>query len=127
MALAGKGGKVSIGANTVADIQTWSLDAAFETLEKTALLDTWKSFVSGLGEWSVSAEGSWVIATDTNGQTSLQTSFLAGTSLTLRLYVDGTNYYSGTVFITGLSVEDAVDGLVTASFEFQGSGTLSYT
>ena len=49
MAVAGKAGKMALTTNTVADIQNWTLDAGFDMLEDTALLDTWKSFVSGLG------------------------------------------------------------------------------
>lgn len=127
MAVAGKAGKMALSTNTVADIQNWTLDAGFEMLEDTALLDSWKTFVSGLGEWSASAEGSWVVDSDTNGQTAIQTAFLAGTTVSLRLYTNSSNYYSGTAYITGLSIEDPVDGLVTISIELQGSGALSYT
>lgn len=126
MALAGKGGKVMIGINNVADIANWSLDIGANMLEDTALGDDWKTFLTGLKEWSASAEGSWVINTDTNGQTSLQNSFLAGTSVTLNLHVDATNYYQGTAYISSLNVEDGVDDKVNVSFEFQGSGELTY-
>lgn len=127
MALAGKGGSVKIGTNVVAEIKSWSLDIGADNLDKTALGDAWKSFIQGLKEWSATAEGNWVINTDTNGQKAIQDAYLAGNTVTLNLYVNATNYYSGTALISGISVETGVEDLVTVSFEFQGSGALSYT
>lgn len=126
MAIAGKNGKLNIGANIVTDINNWSLDLGLDTIDVTALGDEWKKFISGLKEWSASAEGSFAIPTDTNGQTALQNAFLNGTEVALNLYVSGTNYYSGNAYISGLSVEDPVDDAVTVSFEFQGTGALTF-
>jgi predicted secreted protein len=126
MAIAGKAGKLSIGTNQVSSIESWSLDLGLDTLEITALGDQWKKFIAGLKEWSASAEGSFLIHTDTNGQTALQTAFLNGTEVQLRLYLNLTNYYAGNAFISSLSVEDPVDDKVSVSFEFQGSGALTY-
>jgi predicted secreted protein len=127
MALAGKDGKVMIGINVVASIKNWKLEAEKDMLETTSLGESWKSFIAGLGAWTASAEGDWVITTDTNGQTALQTAYLSGTSVTLKLYIDSTHYYSGTAFINKLGIEDNVEDAVSASFDFQGSGVLSYT
>lgn len=44
-----------------------------------------------------------------------------------KLNVNNTNYYSGNAFIAGLSVEDPVDDTVSISFEFQGTGALTYS
>lgn len=126
MALAGKGGKLSIGANKVSSIENWSIDLGMDPLEITALGDEWKQFISGLKEWSASADGSFLIHTDTDGQTALQTAFLNGTEVSLKLHVNETNYYSGSAYISSLSVEDPVDDKVSVSFEFQGNGELSY-
>ena len=127
MAIAGKDGKVMIGINAVADIKSWSLDISHDMLEDTAMGDSSKTFISGLLESSATADGTWVISTDTNGQTALQTAFLAGTSVSIKLHVDTTHYYSGTAYISSLSVENDVADLVTVSLEFQGSGAISYT
>ncbi len=124
--LAGKAGSIKLTTNTIAEVQDWSLDIGTDMMEDTALLNDWKSFVAGLKEWSASAESSWAVATDTNGQTAAQAAFLAGTTVEVRLYVDGTNYYSGNAYITGLSVSTEVSGIVTASWDFQGTGELSY-
>ena len=126
MAIAGKSGKLSIATNMVADISNWSLELGGDTYDVTALGEDWKRFISGLKEWSASAEGSFAINTDTAGQTALQNAFLNGTEVTLRLYINASNYYSGNAFISSLSVEDPVDDAVSVSFEFQGTGALAY-
>lgn len=126
MAIAGKGGKLGLGAAVVSDISSWSLDLGLDTLDVTSFGDEWKKFISGLKEWSASAEGFFSIHTDTDGQKALQDAFLAGTEVTLKLNVNNTNFYSGSAYITGLSVEDPVDDTVSVSFEFQGTGALTY-
>ena len=128
MAIAGKAGKLAIGATpaTVLSIKNWSLDLSIDTLETTALGDNWKDYITGLKEWTASAEGDYNVHTDTTGQEALQDAYLAGTEVTLKLYVDGTNYYTGTAVVASLSIEDPVDDVVSISFEFTGAGELTF-
>jgi predicted secreted protein len=126
VAIAGKSGKLSLGTNIVSDINNWSLELGTDTLDVTALGDEWKKFIAGLKEWSASAEGSYAIHTDTNGQKALQEAFLNSSLVSLKLYINDINYYSGDAYISSLSVEDPVDDTVSVSFEFQGTGPLSY-
>ena len=127
MAIAGKSGKLGIGANTVVDISSWSMELGVDALDVTALGDDWKKFLAGLKEWSASAEGFYSVHTDTLGQKALQDAYLNSTEVSLRLFVNPTKFYSGSAFISGLSVEDPVDDTVSISFEFQGTGALTYT
>ena len=115
-----------LSTNVVTDIKDWSLDLGLDTIETTALGEEWKSFIAGLKEWSASGEGSWNIAIDSLGQRALQDAYLSSSSVELKLYVDTTYYYSGTAFISSVSVEDPVDDTVSISFEFQGTGALTY-
>lgn len=126
MAIAGKAGKVMIAAATVAKVSSWSLDISSDMLDDTALGDSWKGFISGLNEWSGSLDCKFAVHTDTTGQKALQDAILGGTSVAIKLYVNATNYYSGTAFLSGMSPEDPVDDVVTISFDFQGSGALTY-
>ncbi len=126
MAIAGKSGKLGLGVNTVVDVSSWSLELGTDTLDVTALGDNWKKFIAGLKEWSASAEGFYSVHTDTNGQKALQDAYLNSTEVSLRLYVNAVNYYSGSAYISGLTVEDPVDDTVSVSFEFQGTGALAY-
>jgi len=129
MAVAGKNGKVVIGTSgtqKVVGIKNWSLELSLETLETTALGDDWKNYITGLKEWSASSEGDYEVPTDTQGQEALQTAFLNGTTVTVKCYVDETNYYQGTAYISSLSIEDPVDDVVTISLEFTGNGELTF-
>ena len=126
MALAGKSGKLEIGTSVVSEINNWSLDIGTDTLEVTALGDDWKEFIAGLKEWSASSEGTFNIPADNTGQKAVQDAFLNGDMVTVKLYVNATNYYSGSAYISSLNVEDPVDDAVTISFEFQGTGALAY-
>jgi len=73
------------------------------------------------------AEGSWNVAVDAQGQKALQDAYLSGATVSLKLYVDVAHYYSGEAFISSLSVEDPVDDTANMSFEFQGTGALTYS
>jgi len=46
---------------------------------------------------------------------------------TLHLSIDGTDEYTGTAYITQQSISTPYDGIVSVSFTFQGSGTLTQT
>lgn len=116
MAIAGKNGKVVIGTSggqKVVGIKNWSLELSLETLETTALGDDWKNYIAGLKEWTASSEGDYEVPTDTQGQKALQTAFLGGQTVTVKLYVDGSNYYTGDAYISSLSIEDPVDDVVS--------------
>lgn len=129
MAVAGKNGKVVIGESAtkkVVGIKNWSLELSLDTLETTALGDDWKNYITGLKEWSASSEGDYEVTVDADGQQALQDAFLNGTTVTVKLYVDGTNYYKGEAFINSLSIEDPVDDVVSISIEFTGTGALTF-
>lgn len=129
MAIAGKNGKVIIGdeTNKVIGLKSWSLELSLDTLETTALGDDWKKYITGLKEWTASCEGDYEVTTKNSTQETLQTAFLNGTSVTLKMYVDDNNYYTGEAIINSLSVEDPVDDVVSISLEFTGNGVLSFT
>ena len=129
MAVAGKNGKVVVGASAskkVVGIKNWSLELSLDTLETTALGDDWKNYITGLKEWSASSEGDYEVPVDTEGQKALQDAFLNGTTVTVKLYVDGTNYYQGEAYINSLSIEDPVDDVVSISIEFKGTVALTF-
>lgn len=126
-AIAGKGGSAKIGANTIAEVTSWSLDISSDMLDSTSLGDNWREFIAGLKGATASIEVKWDLPTDTNGQVALQTAMLNGTTVTLNLYTNGTKYYSGSAYVSSLSIEDPVEDLVTATFEAQFTGAITYT
>ncbi|NBW14696.1 MAG: hypothetical protein EBR82_42525 [Caulobacteraceae bacterium] len=123
--LAGNAGSFRLSANTVAEIDTWTLDVSTGLEETQSFGDTWKERTATIREWSGTAAGRFD-NTDTNGHVALNTAFLGGTTVSARFYINGTNYYSGTAFVQA-SVSAAENGLVTVSYTITGSGSLSYT
>ncbi len=126
MAISGKDGKVAIGASTVVDIGEWSLDLDLDLQEVTAFGDQWKRRVAGIKDATGSFSGRWNVAA-ANQQEALQNAFLNSTTVALRLYVNATNYYSGTAYIKSFTPSAAVDGVVEAEFGFEIDGAVTYT
>tara|TARA_Y100000296_G_C4948516_1_gene145052 strand:+ start:35 stop:424 length:390 start_codon:yes stop_codon:yes gene_type:complete len=121
----GSEGAVKIEANTVAEVRDWSLEETAETIDSTEMSDSAKTFEVGTTSWSGSLNA-WWDETDTSGQGAMT----AGASVTLNLYPEGATsgdtYGSGTAIISSISKSAGIDGLVEASFSFQGSGALTW-
>ncbi|MDE2099062.1 MAG: hypothetical protein KGL39_17545 [Patescibacteria group bacterium] len=127
-AIVGKGGAVKVGANTVAELDEWTLDIDADTLDDTSFGSDWKTYLQGLKSWTGSLKGRWDVATDTNGQAALQAALLGGTSITLALDVDSTtpHGYTGTAFVKKLAIGANIKDLITFQCDFEGSGALTY-
>ena len=101
----------------------WTCDVSGEVIDTTDSSNTtWKSFIaSGFKEWSGSFEGFQETATADPA--------IGGTAATIELTLDGTNKYSGSSIITGVSTTLDVVGneAVKKSYTFQGTGTLTLT
>lgn len=122
----GSEGTVKVGANTVAEIRSFSIATTADTAESTSMGDSWRSFSTTLKGWSGSLDCFWD-ETDTTGQGAM----VEGASVTLNVYPEGAStgdkYYTGTAIITGLTINSSFDGLVECSFTFQGDGALSFS
>ncbi len=120
----GSEGTVKVGSAAVAELKTWSVDETGDTLDTTTMGDTARTFDSSLTAWSGTLECYWD-ETDTTGQGAMT----IGASITLNLYpegaVSGDTYYSGTALVTSIGRSAAFDGIVEASYGFQGTGALS--
>ena len=137
MAVAGKIGKLTLVNATTSDpekvigLTNWSLSLSVSALDTTALGDSWKSYILGLKEWTASASGHFeIVGTPASGeitQNALQDALLNGTQVALQLYVDDTHYYAGNAVITSISIDDSLEDVISASFEFSGCGALSFT
>ena len=122
----GKDGFVNVGANTVAETRSWTVDESTDTVETTVMGDTDKTYVTTFGDFSGSMDVLWD-ETDTSGQGALTN----GASVTVNFYPEGDDsgdtYMTGTALVTGLSISSSHDGLVEASVSFQGTGGLTTT
>ncbi len=120
----GSEGVIKVGANTVAEVRSYSIDETADVLEDTSMGDSAKTYLASLTSFSGSLDVFWD-ETDTSGQGALT----VGSSVTLNVYPEGADsgdtYYSGTALVTGVSRSGSFDGMVEASISVQGSGALT--
>lgn len=118
----GRDGVVKVGANAMAEVRSFSLEMTGDTVESTRMTHTSRQYKPTLTSWSGSVDCYWD-PTDTNGQVALG----VGNQVSLSLYpADGAgDFYGGSAIVTGVSTSSSFDGMVEASFTFQGTGTLS--
>ena len=120
----GRDGIVKVGAATVAEVKSFSIEESADTVETTKMTDTARSHAITLTSFSGSLDCFWD-ETDTTGQGALT----IGASVTLALYPEGDTtgdtYYSGTALVTGVSRTASFDGMVEASISVQGTGALT--
>jgi hypothetical protein len=115
--VAGCGGSLTF-TNLTAGVKNWTVNYACDVLETTDFADSCKrTYIAGLTGWTATATANWDAANTAD----------AGDSAMLTLTADTGKTYAGTAIITGLDVNVAVDGVNTASYTFQGSGTLTIT
>ena len=118
---AGKGGNVNIDGD-ITGVKSWTLDYTVDMLDTTDFIDgaatnAARTYLPSCSSWSGSFE---VVKGD--APTALGTS---STTVTLKLEEDGTYYWQGECFITGIHASAAVDGLVMYTYDFQGTGELT--
>lgn len=123
--LVGNAGAFKLSTNTVAEIQSWSLNIERGLDETNAFGDTWKEHTATIGAWSGTAQGRYD-NTDTNGHVALNTAATGGTTVSARFYINSTVYYSGTAFVTA-SITANTNNTVDVTWNITGSGALSYT
>ena len=120
----GRDGIVKVGAATVAEVKSFSIEESADTVETTKMTDTARSHAITLTSFSGSLDCFWD-ETDTTGQGALT----IGASVTLALYPEGDtagdSFYSGTALVTGVSRSASFDGMVEASISVQGTGALT--
>ena len=130
MAIKGHEGSVTVAGNASAmgNAKARSLDISQETTDTTDFGSSgWKESVTTLKSWS----GSITAIFDASGadEADLQTALTGGSAINLDLQLgDGTgsyDKYSGSANITGQSVTNDVNGIVEATFTFEGTGALT--
>lgn len=121
----GSEGTIKIGANTLGELRSYSLESTAETIEKTAMGDSARSYAVGLTTFTGTAS---VFFDETD---TAQGTCDAGTSITLEVYPEGADsgdtYYTGTAIVTGRTINASFDGMVEMELSFQGTGGLTET
>ena len=119
----GKEGVVTAGGTAVGELTSFTLETTGDVVEDTALTDATKSFVAGRTSFSGSLEMHFD-ETDTP-----QTNLVAGATIAFILLPEGNasgdRSFSGSGIVTGMSVNNAMDAIVSRTVTFQGTGALT--
>ena len=119
----GKEGVVTAGGTAVGELTSFTLETTGDVVEDTALTDATKSFVAGRTSFSGTLEMHFD-ETDTP-----QTTLLAGASIAFILLPEGNasgdRSFTGTGIVTGMSVNNSMDAIVSRTVTFQGTGALT--
>ena len=119
----GKEGVVTVGGTGVGELTGFTLETTGDVVEDTALTDATKSFVAGRTSFSGTLEMHFD-ETDTP-----QTSLVAGASLAFILLPEGNSSgdrsFTGTGIVTGMSVNNSMDAIISRTVTFQGTGALT--
>jgi hypothetical protein len=119
----GKEGVVTVGGTAVGELTGFTLETTGDVVEDTALTDATKSFVAGRTSFSGTLEMHFD-ETDTP-----QTNLVAGASLAFILLPEGNasgdRSFTGTGIVTGMSVNNSMDAIISRTVTFQGTGALT--
>ena len=119
----GKEGVVTAGGTAVGELTSFTLETTGDVVEDTQLSDATKSFVAGRTSFSGTLEMHF------DETDSPQTSLVAGASISFILLPEGNasgdRSFTGTGIVTGMSVNNAMDAIVSRTVTFQGTGALT--
>ena len=119
----GKEGVVTAGGTAVGELTGFTIETTADVVEVTALTDATKSFVAGRTSFSGTLEMHFD-ETDTP-----QTNLTAGSSLAFILLPEGNSSgdrsFTGTGIVTGMSVNNSMDAIISRTVTFQGTGALT--
>jgi hypothetical protein len=119
----GKEGVVTVGGTAMGEVTSFTLETTGDVVEDTALSDATKSFVAGRTSFSGTIEMHYDEA-DTQQET-----LTAGSSISFVLLPEGNTTgdasYTGTGIVTGMSINNSMDAIVSRTVTFQGTGALT--
>jgi len=119
----GKEGVIKAGGSVISDVTGFGLETTGDVVETTALGESVKSFTTGTTSFSGSIDVNF------NRADSVQNTLLAGSQIAFILYPEGATSgdrtYTGSGIVTGMSVSNSLDSMVTKSVTFQGTGALT--
>ena len=118
--ITGKDGSVSVDAVNVSTVSSWSISIEADTLEYTSFdSGGWKDMMGSLKSWTGSIEGF--------ADTTQAATIAVGTEVDVVLVEggSGSTTYTGSAIVTSKSVDASTAELVTISFDFTGSGSIT--
>ena len=127
----GKKAIIKKNSTDVGEMTSWTIDVAGDMAETTAFGDDWKTYSFGTAGWTGTMEG-YLDLSDAS-QKALHDALIASSpdpELTdVEFYPDSgsTAKYSGSIIVSGTSVNAVHTDIVKITFNFQGNGELTYT
>lgn len=125
----GNDGSITIGANAIAKIRSWSVNLTKAIADDTGMGDSDMGYKPGHNDGT--GEATCLFDhDDTTGQDALMTAFLAGTTVALNLYPAGNTsgrkkvVYTAAL-LTGCDFTGELTGIPEFSIKFQGVPTVS--
>ena len=119
----GKEGVVTAGGTAVGELTSFTIETTVDVVEDTQLSDSTKSFLAGRTSFSGTLEMNY---DETDAQ---QETLTAGSSISFVLLPEGNTSgdqsFTGTGIVTGMSINNAMDAIVSRSVTFQGTGALT--
>ena len=119
----GKEGVVKAGSDVIGEVTGFNLETTADVVEDTQLSDATKSFLAGRTSFSGTLEMHYD-ETDTAQET-----LTVGSSISFTLLPEGNTSgdqsFAGSGIITGMSINNAMDAVVSRSVTFQGTGALT--
>ena len=119
----GKEGVVTAGGTAIGELTGFTIETTGDVVEDTQLSDSEKSFLAGRTSFSGTLEMHY---DETDAQ---QETLTAGSSISFVLLPEGNTSgdqsFTGTGLVTGMSINNTMDGIVSRSVTFQGTGALT--
>jgi hypothetical protein len=119
----GKEGVVTAGGTAIGELTGFTIETTGDVVEDTQLSDSTKSFLAGRTSFSGTLEMNY---DETDAQ---QETLTAGSSISFVLLPEGNTSgdqsFTGTGLVTGMSINNTMDGIVSRSVTFQGTGALT--
>ena len=119
----GKEGVVKAGGTAIGELTGFTIETTADVVEDTEISDATKSFLAGRTSFSGTLEMNYD-ETDSPQQT-----LTVGSSIAFILLPDGDTSgdesFTGSGIVTGMSVNNAMDAVISRSVTFQGTGALT--
>ena len=122
-----KVGKLDVNGSDMGELNNMTLNIDIGTQDTTEIGETWATAIALGKSWNVS--GGALYDPDDAVQAALQQEFIAGDGdlASIKVYEDGTKYYSGAAIITAFNINKSVGAADTLAITLLGTGALSYT
>ena len=129
-AVQGKLGSINYDGGNVATLNNWTLDVTNDMLDVTSFTTSapqWREFIAGLSTFTGNVSG--IFDGASTGQNDLITNSITPAAATVILEADQSvgGKYTGSVFLSGMSIGVAIDGTAEVSWDMQGTAALNYT